>query len=157
MIGNLNLIDFFHLETYKCRAGLPSTNSNNLLCVKNCSLSDPVHGSSKVVFGQTKYLESEPGYQWTNSLGQSINSVKCDFYDFGGVYESIKLDYKWKCLDGYYKLGDNSCKGKSSLKEKHNIALTYWFSISKLVTVIERDQFYLPAMEMVYAKNVATM
>ena len=92
--------------------------------MKNCSLSDPVHGSSKVVFGQTKYLEPEPGYQWTNSLGQSINSVKCDFYDFGGVYESIKLDYKWKCIDGYYKLGDSSCKGKSSLKEKHNIALT---------------------------------
>ena len=102
----------FLSETYKCRAGSSSTNSNNLLCVKNCSLSDPVHGSSKVVFGESKYLESEPGYQWTNTMGQNIDSVKCDFYDFGGIYESIKLDYKWKCIDGYFQLGDSSCKGK---------------------------------------------
>ena len=58
-------------------------------------------------------LKAVPGYHWTNALGQEINNVACDFYDLGGIYESIKLDYEWKCIDGYHQLEDLSCKGNS--------------------------------------------
>ena len=64
-----------------------------------------------LVFQEMMHLKSVPGYLWTNSFGQRIDTVKCDFFDFGGIYESIKLDYEWECAEGYYKLADSSCKG----------------------------------------------
>ena len=83
------------------------------LCVKNCSGSDPIHGSFNLTFRQPMALNPTPGYIWKNSYGEEISSVKCDFFDFGGTFEAIKLNYTWECDDGYYKI-DNSCKGKYS-------------------------------------------
>ena len=43
--------------------------------------------------------------------GLEISQPRCDFYDFGGLYEEIKIDYQWSCIDGYYELDDKTCKG----------------------------------------------
>ena len=54
------------LGTIECRIGLESHDPRNILCVKNCTNSDPVHGESVIAFGEKMNLLTAPGYQWTD-------------------------------------------------------------------------------------------
>ena len=55
------------LGTKECRLGLEKTDPRNILCVKNCTFSDPIHGESVITFGEKMNLKRTLGYQWTNS------------------------------------------------------------------------------------------
>ena len=112
-----------------------------------------------LVFQEMMHLKSVPGYLWTNSFGQRIDTVKCDFFDFGGIYESIKLDYEWECAEGYYKLADSSCKGlkKISLYFRRCLNLLKLLFILQHANVTQEGPFYQHAMKMEFAKSVVTM
>ena len=98
-------------DTFDCKGFLKSRNPASILCVKNCSYSDPVHGNGEILFGEKMVFNPLPGYKWKNSLGNDILETRCDFFDFGGIYESIKLDYTWKCQEGFFQKEDSSCEG----------------------------------------------